>query len=130
MGGHRWPLAVLRVLVLVLVVEVVVGSEVGLGGVAAGDGGRGERRWNALWARPGGDRGEIVVGGGRGVLPAVGRGRVRVDTRQRSAKAGVHGAQGVGDVVARGVHGGGRFKAEDDAETERSGGAAHPVDGC
>ena len=42
-----------------------------------------------------------------------------VGAGQRSGKAGVDGAERVGDVVARGVHGWGRREAEDDAETER-----------
>lgn len=122
MGRHLRPLAVLGVLLgghLVLVVEVVVGSEVGVGRVAAWDGGGRERRWNALLSRTGRDRGQIAVLSGRGVLPGVVRGRVGVGARERSGEAGVNGAERVGDVVARGVHGWGRLEAEDDAETER-----------
>ena len=113
MGGHSSLrlLAVLRMLEreLVLLVEIVVRSVIGVGRVAAWDGGGRERRWNALLARTRRDRGHIAVLRGRGVLPGVGRLRAGVSTGQRFDK-GVREAERVGDVVACGVHGEGRLR--------------------
>ena len=89
---------------LVLALGDALAGKVVHGRVVAGVGGRGERRWNERCGRRlrGRSDGEIGV---LGVCEHVPGGRGLVVGPVVCARSGVHGAQGVGDVVACSVHG-------------------------